>query len=211
MNKILIKIKNSFSTPFAMNILTCTLPLPCFFLLLSFYLNLGELNLLEERLQLTAQKTFQIQKEKEVQNQMVKKILKADRFFIDKHVESLHFLQSETESLRSLSSASLAAKKRLCFLEGENRLVFNEENIRPSEEMQEVEEAQMRPIEIDEEDLKKILSIVEALPIGPYAPLENAPQFIVKRFVLTKKMKSSEENAFLLNMQLIKREPLGKL
>ena len=71
----------------------------------------------------------------------------------------------------------------------------------------EVEEKQKHPVEINEEDLKKIISVLEGVDISPYLSPEKHPQFIVKQFDLTKKTdEDSKEKVFILSMQLLKRE-----
>ncbi len=159
-------------------LLLLLLPLPFIYFLFSFYFDIQRLGALQARIETLNLKTLLVQKQKQTQNEMIGKIKNADHFFIDKHLESL------------------------------NGFRFSEEVVRTGEGIQEVEEVQIHPVQVDDEDLKRILSVVESVQIGPYTPLENSPQLIIKQFNLTKKSQNPQESIFILNMQLIKREPL---
>lgn len=88
-----------------------------------------------------------------------------------------------------------------------NKLAFAEGMIVQEGRFKEVEEKQKHPIEINEDDLKKILSVLEGVDISPYLCPEKHPQCIIKQFELTKKTHQDiKEKVFILSMQLLKRE-----
>ena len=133
-----------------------------------------------------------------------------DHFYIDKHIETLCFLEPEirkTEAQLLENPNDDTLKKRLHFLkEGPNRLLFSEVQTRQHNHFQEVEEKQQHVVEMNEEDLKKTLSLIEGVTIWPYGPKEMRPQLIIKDFQLSKKETSSQEFVYIINMDLIKRE-----
>ena len=136
----------------------------------------------------------------------------ADPFYLDKHLETLVFLESEIKRLEAVcqsTSCDPTAKKRLHFLkEGDNKLLFAEQQIQQSESFREVEERQQNSIEMNAEDLKKLLSRIEGVTIEDASPCSHPPQLIIKSFELTKKASQRQEDHFLVNMFLLKREGL---
>jgi hypothetical protein len=88
----------------------------------------------------------------------------------------------------------------------EERLVFVEEAVRSTELFREVELSQQQPVEVNEEDLKRLLCLIEGVTIWPYGPKEGRPLFIIKDFKLSKQELPSKEKVFLIAMQLIRRE-----
>lgn len=110
-------------------------------------------------------------------------LTKSDPLYLEKHLESLTFASGD-------------------------KLVFAEENLKRVGNKQEVIERQKKPIEIDEIVLKRILSIVEDVSIDSEIRPSHRPQLLFQHFELTKKKSTPEENTFVLNMQLIKREIL---
>jgi len=131
-----------------------------------------------------------------------------DKFFIDNKLESLTFLENEKSILSKLLlhpafSNSEQIQKRLSFINSnQNKLKFVEEKVIKSTLITETDETQLKPIEIDENDLQKILSIVEDISFNDCEKITDAPQLICKNFSLTKK----RENIFSLNMKILKRE-----
>lgn len=136
----------------------------------------------------------------------------ADPYFLDNNIESLLFLQKEKKELQALSLHPAMADKhlteeRLKFLDSpQNRLAFVEETIRTGLRAKETEERQRHPVEIDEEDLKKLLSLIEDVPIDSFSPLEKAPQIMIIDFRLEKKTTSFKTKVLELEMKLLTRE-----
>ena len=134
----------------------------------------------------------------------------ADPYFLDQKIESFALLQKEAKKLESLLNhpafpESLSLKERLAFLK-ENRFSFAEENIRVSTQIKEVEEKQRHPVQMDESDLKNILSLIEDVPIESSLPSKNSPQIVIKDFRLKKQETSLQTPVFEVEMDLIKRE-----
>ncbi len=151
---------------------------------------------------------------------LLKKKTKED--FIRKHanthpcflenLESTPFLFSEIQELENLIrhpaiADKQALKARLNFLtKGANCLRFTEEAIHSSSSIKETEEKQLHPVQMNEEDIKKLLSSLEEIPIESYPALESLPQIIITDFHLEKKQTPLKTDVFEVDMQFIKRE-----
>lgn len=185
-------------------------PLPIFYFAFSFYTEMQKD--LGARLELLHQKALQHELQKKREAHFVEKLKKSDHYYIDKYLESLTFLQPEIQKLESALTTGAQdeeLKERLSFLkEGKNKLLFVEEAIERTSSLQEVEEKCKYAVEMNEEDLKRVLSVVEEVKIGSYLPPENAPQLIIKNFELLKKPTLGSEDVFEVHLSLIKRETL---
>lgn len=144
------------------------------------------------------------------QSHALSSLSECDSCYIDKHLETLTFLESEIKKMQMLISESSmddATQKRLQFLkEGSNRLLFAEDKIRSKNKIREVSERQQHPIETNEEDLKKLLCLIEGVTIWPYGPKEGRPQLLFQDFHLSKKHVDAQDHVFVVTMNLIKRE-----
>ena len=189
--------------------LLCLLP----FILLTFAIrdksrHFGELSEQMLRMRLSIERSLEMQKDR---NTFFKKYGQVDRYYLDHVLEVATFLKPEVEALELVYGHPAFescdnVKKRLDFLvKGENRLIFSEENRRCQNHIEELDLKQKRPVEINTEDLKNLLSLLEGVSIGEYLPPHMSPQLILRRLALRKK-KLAERETFLLEMHLIKRE-----
>lgn len=139
-------------------------------------------------------------------------IAEADRLYLDKHIESLTLLEPEMRRVQAMmkhqkESGPLA--RRLEFLRGgDNKICFVEEKRRSGGKMQEAEEKLHHAVEMNDEDLKKLLVLIEGVSINPYSPIQGRPQMIIRDFELIKQTAPSEEEVYVVDLKLIKREPL---
>jgi hypothetical protein len=187
-------------------------PLPYLVFLFNFIFGIQKLQQLEEKVEKLHAKTALAQEIQRKESLLLASLKNPDPHYLDKNVESLTFLLPEIKKLEAIQSENPDEEQiggRLQFLkEGSNRLTFAEEQIRTNEIFREIEEQQQHPVEMNEEDLKKLLCLIEGITIWPYGPKEGRPQLIIKDFKLSKKEISSQEKAFVVSMQLIKRENL---
>ena len=136
----------------------------------------------------------------------------ADPFFLDKHIESLSFLENEKANLKSMIPHPALQNKqslqeRLAFLESEaNRLAFIEENIRTSSQIKETEEKQRRPIQMSETDLQRLLAALEDIPVGQNKPIPQTPQLLVRDMKIKKIENQLHSEVYEVEMELLKRE-----
>ena len=187
-------------------------PLPLFCLLLYYSAHMQRLSVLDERIEALYEKKQQADQIQRRQHSFLSALAGADPLYIDKHLESLTFLESEVKKLETQMNdahGDETAAKRLRFLkEGENRLLFSEEKMRTKDKMREVVEKLQHPVEIHEEDLKKLLCFIEGVTIWPYGPKEGKPQFLFQDFRLMRKQQAPSGAVFTLNFTMIKRENL---
>lgn len=185
---------------------------PFFYLAFNLSERIQKLNLLEEKINAVEENSRSVKEREKREKNLAAQIQNADQFYIDKYLETLLFLEPEVKRLEAVCQAvscDPAAKKRLQFLkEGDNKLLFAEQQIQRAETFREVEERQQNPVEVNAEDLKKLLSRIESVTIGNEAPRPNSPQLIIKSFELSKKASQRQEDLFLVNMFLLKREGL---
>lgn len=136
----------------------------------------------------------------------------ADHFYIDKQLESITLLEPEIDALQKIVSSKYftddeAIRRRLEFLTGSgNSLRFSEGVVHTFPQFQETTETLIHPVEINSADLQKILSLIEGVPIGPYKPAPKRPQMVILDFKLERKAVMDQNEVFLLNMKLLKRE-----
>jgi hypothetical protein len=136
----------------------------------------------------------------------------SDHYFLDKHLETLKFLEPEVDGLHKLESNKNYAgdenvKQRLEFLTGNaNTLQFSEGNVQSFQYVQEISDTLVHPVEVNVSDLKKILSLIEGVEIPPNSPPTDRPQLIILDFRIDKKEINSNNEVFLLNLKLLKRE-----
>lgn len=131
-------------------------------------------------------------------------------YFIDEQIESLSLLQKEKERLHSLLNhpafpESTSFKERLKCID-KNKLLFTEGEIRTSKTVKEVEEKQRYCVEMDETDLKRVLSVLEDIPIDPFYPPEHTPQILIQDFQLKVQNIPLQPQNFEVEISLLKRE-----
>jgi len=148
-----------------------------------------------------------IEQRKKIKDFLNKKT-NSNKYFIDNRLENLNFLEHEANNLSNLMqhpafSTSNHLQNRLKFItSSENKLKFAEGAVKKTALTKETEENQLYSIQIDENDLKRLLSIIEDTEIEHLKPFSDSPQLIITNFILHKKNK----NVFDLNMKLLKRE-----
>ncbi len=205
-------MKLRFLSPFW--IVLALSPLPFFYFAWSMHLNLSELSEVAQHMERVQQKEMLFEGAQKRQSAHLSSSQPLDSSYLDKYIESLTFLEPEIKKLESLPPDNQGdewVQKRLQFLkEGPNRLQFAEEHLRTADNRREMEEAQQHPVEMDEEDLKKLLCLTEGVMIWPYGPKEGRPVLIIKDFQLVKREQPSHDRVFSVNMKLIKRELIGQ-
>ena len=189
-------------------------PLPFVVSLFHFLSSMQELHYLDSEIDRIHTKVVHIEQIQKRESALLAPLRNPDPHYLDKHVETLLFLLPEIKRLEALQSENLddeSLSKRLQLLRStHNRLSFAEEQIRSNELFREIEELQQHPVEMSEEDLKRLLCLIEGVTIWPYGPKEGRPLLIIKDFKLSKK-ELFKDKVFVVSMQLIKRESLGAL
>lgn len=190
-------------------ILTC---LPLLLLIFLFSSQKIELETLHQTIEQVEQQAF-IKEKKQAQNVSVRHHFReADHFYIDKHLETLVFLESEIELLQKLINDQNFAgderiKKRLEFLTGStNSLNFSEGVVQTSPHFQETTETLVHPVEVNASDIQKILTRIEGISLAGQTAGAYRPQLLVTEFKLDKKQVTDKNEVFSLNLKLVKRE-----
>ncbi|HSX12859.1 MAG TPA: hypothetical protein VLE96_00340 [Chlamydiales bacterium] len=166
----------------------------------------------EELFSATCKKGKVALKRKQKKERFIKRHTNADPYFLDEYIESFTFSKPEIEELRKiLHHPALSDKKpieaRLDFLtKGANRLSFTEEAIRSNGSIKETEEKQRHPVQMNEEDIKNLLAIVEDIPIVSDWKEESRPQIIITDFRIETKQTPLKTNTLEVDMQFLKRE-----
>ncbi|MCB1111617.1 MAG: hypothetical protein H7A37_04200 [Chlamydiales bacterium] len=188
--------------------------LPLIFVLAGIYGKKQELAQLDESIQHVQQMALTFKK-RQAQNIAVRNHFRdADHFYIDKYLETLTFLEPEIEALQKIVNNKNFAgdpviKKRLEQLTGEtNSLSFTEGAVQSYPHYQETTETLVRPVEVNIEDVQKVLSRVEGKEIDGNRPGPNRPQLLVLDFKLDKKRHADNNEVYVMNMKLLKREYL---
>ena len=191
-------------------ILLAVAPLPFFFSLFHFSSGVQKLSQLEEEMERIHAKVLHAQEMERKQSSLLASLKNPDPHYLDKNIETLAFLLPEMKKLETFlleNPHDEQSGQRLQFLKsGSNSLTFSEEAIRANDIFREIEEKQQHPVEMNEEDLKKLLCFIEGVTIWPYGPKEGRAQLIITDFRLSKKEIASGEKVCVVSMQLIKRE-----
>jgi len=156
------------------------------------------------RLEKKTQKLCQMQLKKERYHQ---KYANCDSNYISHHVEPLKFLSSDVEKLSQIKGINYSPlQKRLEFLKGgENKLTFIEKEQRKSNFYSEVELISEHSVDVNYNDIRKLITLIEGVKIGELVPNIHRPELFIKKIHLIKKDKSDENKAFTMDLELLQR------
>jgi hypothetical protein len=188
------------------------LPLICILLILfSQNQKISSMELVLDSVEQTAWTTERRQSQNNAVRQHYRE---TDHFYIDKHLETITLLESEIESLQKIASntnvgQSEQVTKRLDQLTGPaNSMQFTEGVVVTYPYFQETIETLSHSVEVNVNDLQNILAKIEGIEIGNYGPAPDRPQLIITDFKLEKKKVRDNNEVFLLQLKLLKREYL---
>lgn len=192
--------------------LICLGLIPCAFTFFLFHTKKSQLEDLQTKLE-TTQHLAILKEKKQSLNLAVRQHFRdADHFYIDKHLETLVFLEPEIELLQKIVNDKNFAdderiKKRLEFLTSQaNSLVFSEGIVQTFPLFQETDEILIHPVEVNATDIQKILARIEGVEIDAFTPGAYLPQLLITEFKLDKKKIAEKNEVFLLHLKLLKRE-----
>lgn len=131
--------------------------------------------------------------------------------YLENTLKSLSFLKNEKQKWKIFLSQiepSPSMKEQASFLEeGGNSLEFEKGESKKGPIFIETILKQKKPVELNKDDLKSLLCLIENVSIPPYTPKIGIPQLLITSFELKKKnIFETEEKVYSLEMQLIKRE-----
>lgn len=142
----------------------------------------------------------------------LKQLAVADPLYLDKYLVKPGVLRKQREDLQTLTiNEALKGcdtwNRQLETLTGDdNQILFQESETKSVKNIREALVCQTKPVQIGNEDLKRILSVVEGVRIGSYLPPAGRPNLLIKKFQLTRTQTISGGETFLLNIDLVKRE-----
>jgi hypothetical protein len=185
--------------------------LPFLFVVVSFLSNNGYLNDLDDKLSQVERLALQQEKRQAQNLTVIRHYRDADHFYIDKRLESIPLLENEVEALQKIVShknfmGDEDVKKRLEYLTSTNHLRFSEGVVQTYPQFQETTETLITPVELNVQDIQKILTLAEGVKINELEAPKDRPQLIILDFKLDKKKLQEKNEVFLLNMKLLKRE-----
>lgn len=162
---------------------------------------------LEERFQNSRRKEKLALERKMRKEKFLDRYSNPDPYFLDQEIESFSFLEKEKRRLLSLQNhpaypQSIHIEERLKFL-NENKLVFVEDKISNTSNINETEERARFAVQMDENDLKDLLFLIEDLASNSHS---HRPQLLIKDFRLKKIETPLATEVFEVKMDLIKRE-----
>lgn len=172
------------------------------------------IDLISQQLEMSRSKAKTAAYKKARKELFVLRHAQSDPYFLSKELETLTFLEQEKLELKQWINHPAIAQKaplieRVKFIESQsNHLIFQEDEIQLSKRFKETRETQKSPVQMDQQDLKKILGLIEDLP-SDILPLTHRPQLIISEFSMQKKWTPLEKQIFEVNIDLFKREFLS--
>lgn len=136
----------------------------------------------------------------------------ADRYYLDKYLESISSCQREVSEISRLieDDPSLPDRdllQRLEFLKGnENRFRFAEGALESYAQIRETTEKLVHPVEVSQLDLPLLLSRLEGPPMGEERSHWVGPQILITDFSMQRKSARGANEVFVIDLQFIKRE-----
>lgn len=203
--------KEAFFTPKILVCISALSILPCLVSFCFLYTKQQKIGTLEEQV-LFLQTKMEKKKQTRLQEEKIlSQIQNAKQNYIQEQLTTLPFLISEKQKwkmcLAGLDS-SLEIKEKYAFLEiMDNKIEFSENSLQKTSLFEERELSLLKPIKLNEEDLKNLLSSIEGVAIGPYHQAKGAPQMIITSFSLEKSTFSEmQEEIYTVQMQLLTRQ-----
>jgi len=182
-------------------------------LLVGVYLKkqFSNLDVLTKSLSSLKEKEYQLKKREAINHFIQDKYTGKDNKFLDE-LKNLSFLDMEKKSLEHFIEEHPAenlstVKQRVAFLNSsDNRLAFEEESVEKYTKFQEKIDKMVHPVEIDMDDLYKVLAHIEGVQFGPYSPPEERLQTMLLNFSLQRNLSAFDNETYILNMTLLSRE-----
>lgn len=192
-------------------ILCCITFLPLAASLIYCYNCNSHLSFLESQL-LQLRERYKTLQEYEIRQLNYKNVyLQSNPYYLQDVAERIIPLKNEIEFLKMIlpfypSEHSRALKKRLHFLESENRLEFREVTRNKYVFLDEITLEQVTPVELNMHDLQTVLFQLEGISDknNPTVLLDR-PQILISHLDLYKE-KDSDRDTFMINMQVIQRQ-----
>ncbi|MCB1108867.1 MAG: hypothetical protein KDK44_04350 [Chlamydiia bacterium] len=205
--------KNLLLKPFFLIPLICAAFLPTLYCLSTYFKKADRIEELEVEYNALIPKIGKVLTNKNNEHTFKKLYANVDHFYCEKHLEALKFLKPQINQLKFLSNYGSFAKcsslkNQLQKLSGSgNALLLSQTQKHIAHLIQETEEKLMHPIEIDRDDLLKLLAYIEGCPLKSNQAPVGRPNLLLTRFSLSKRVGTLGAEAFFVDFDLVKREP----
>lgn len=157
-------------------------------------------------------KAIEIDRHNEINAAIFAQIKGCDPKYLQKELATIPLLESELRRLETIlvhHKDNAILHRRLDFLKsGQNNFSLNEAKRRTGEQFQEVDLSLAHPVEMDDEDIKHMLTFIEGIPINNYPTKQGRPQLLIRNFDLVKETNNLGEDIFLVKCNLLQRESL---
>lgn len=206
-----IRLKDFWPNSLFCTLILIAVPSLLFYQAYYYYTEISELNKVEQYLIAMQSKIMKYNLVKERETSFFNQIEVADPNFIQKQLEPIVFLDPEIKKLQALSSYVKEDEEldhRLLFLKNENHLRFLEKDFRQDSKIKETEYQIAKPLQLDKENLKQLLSLIENRKVDSFTPPPGSPQITIKEFYLEKKEIAKDSEVFEVSMSIIKREKI---
>lgn len=185
--------------------------LPLALVFINFNARKSEIELINSRLDNTLALVEKQNQSERSNRQVRKKYLDKDPRYVEKHIETIKPLTSEMAILEKVTGTGFfpdeqQATKRANFLKGaENKLSFTESPQKNYPKCIETEFSLSKSVEVDMQDLRKILSRIEGVSLGGEPLIETRPHLLITDFKIERK-KALVCEVYALNLKILQRQ-----
>ncbi len=185
--------------------------IPTLFSAIYFCIQLAGLNQTKESLSKRSQALFLKEEKRAVNTYIWERFRHSDPYYIDKYLECLNFLSTEVALVEGIVNNVpyvdlKSIEERLLYLKGgDNQMHFIEGIIQTHPLFNETQEKLSYGIQVDENDVEKILQLIETLPYPIENEAKRPPQLILTDFSLDRQTFNGGAENFLLNLSMLKR------
>lgn len=200
-----LTIKNPLSLSQSIWALVAILFIPLAISFLSFENQKQKIDDLRDRISILTQKIQKKESRHAEEEQLFTQISQANLAHLTNRLSNLSFLQKERQQGKMFlaqTEQNKPAKQSSSFLEEtDNRLMFTQGESRKNKAFVEIELNQVKPVTINEEDLKSILQLLER------TQEKGSPHTLIKSFELKKEpFLETEQKVYSLSLELITRQ-----
>jgi hypothetical protein len=164
-----------------------------------------ELQVWTKKIEFLEERALSAEKSKNTRNQLWARAQQSNSHYLSQVIETLPLLTPELNRVQALARqypSNTALQERLSFLQGDrNRIRFIQQEQRAGPFFQETEHKMQNNVQMNEEDLKKLLFLIED------DQSKDRPLLIIKEFDLRKVKEKADEIVYNIQLELIKRSP----
>gem|GEM_PF-4887842 len=183
----------------------CIYIFSCAVLLVFLYQKNGYLEYLSQTIEPLEKKAQTLQKKRWIQEQNWQKVQKSNPNYLVNRVEAISLLKAERDRIHSLAKQypdnPLLQERVAFFQEGTNRILFLPQSYRIGSQLLERELKLQNSVQMDEEELREVLSFLEEETIP------EKPFLLIKEFTLSKKKEKGDERVYEVKFDIIERTP----